>query len=701
MLRLFFVVFILNAYCLKSASVKEGYKALSIYDYFKAKKIFYQNLKSKPAESAYGLAIIFYRTDNPFSNVDSSAKYISKAMCYFKDSTNYSGFSINSKCIYNLSKLIAQKGFEKHVDSINIIGVHFFLTHYYFADSVLKIKAYDTRDNIALNYYSSFNSSDSVLIFQIIYPQSNYKQKAKNIYFDYQYKEHVKHNNEDELKFFISNYPNNPFRLQAELLLFEKIKQDHSPEKLKEYITSYASNNTLDEAWKYLYGLEIKNYDKKSLLNFVSKYPNYPNINIIYQEIELSEIKLIPIKNKYDLYGFVDTTGKWVIKPKYDDAQDFIEGFSAVCVNDSCFFINKNNERLGNIYFNEIESFYNGIAVVKKGNQYYLLNRSGQLISESYEEISSSQNNIYVCKKNGLYGAIDSKANIIIPFVYQKLGDFKNGYSYYKKNRTGLINIKNQTTLDNWDWISDVNTNQHVIVKLNNKFGIINTSGDIILEPKYDLLEECSENIYVVVSNSLYGFYNIKDKCFETTIEYAYKNQLKASEYYQENYFKVFKNNDVGLMDKNGKIIINYGTFQSISFNENNLLKVQKNNKFGFVDYRQKTIIPIDYEYADNFSHSTTIVAKSNTYSILDKSGKVIYSIKNAVLKRLANSIILVEQNDKVGLLNQKGESLVPILYDAYKENNDDSYLFELNDKLYYFHVKYKFLILIDTEELN
>lgn len=701
MLRLFFVVFILNAYCLKSASIKEAYKALSIYDYFKAKKLFYQNLKSKPAESANGLAIIFYRTDNPFSNIDSSAKYISKAIRFFKDSANYSGFSITRNSIDNLSKLIAQKGFVKHVDSTSIIGAHFFLTHYYFADSVLKLKAYETRDKIALNYYSSFHSSDSVYAFHVKYPQSNYKQKAQDIYFDYQYKEQVKHNNVGELKLFISNYPNNPFRHQAELLLFEKIKQEHSPEMLKEFINSYASDKTMDEAWKFLYGLEIKNDNKTSLLNFVSKYPNYPNINIIYQEIELSEKKLIPLKHKNDLYGFVDTTGKWVIKPTYDDAQDFIEGFSAVCVNDSCFFINKNNEKLGNVSFNEIESFYNGVAVVKKGTQYYLLNRSGQIMSDAYEEISSNQNNVYVCKKNGLYGVIDSKANIIIPFTYQKLGDFKNGYSYYQKNKTGLINIKNQISADNWDWISDVNTNQHVIVKLNNKFGIINTSGDIILEPKYDLLEECYENIYLVVSNSLYGFYNIKDKCFESTIEHSYKNQLKASEYYQANYFKVYKNNDVGLMDKNGKLIINFGAFQSLSFNENHLLKAQKNNKFGFIDYKQKTIIPIEYEYADNFSQGTAIVSKSNTYSILDKNGKIIYSLKNAILKRLTNSIILVEQNDKLGLINQKGEPLVPVIYDAYKENGDDSFLFELNDKVYYFHVKYKFLKLIDTDDLN
>ena len=38
------------------------------------------------------------------------------------------------------------------------------------------------------------------------------------------------------------------------------------------------------------------------------------------------------IKQKKGKYGFVDESGKWVIKPKFDEAGDFIEGFAAVAL---------------------------------------------------------------------------------------------------------------------------------------------------------------------------------------------------------------------------------------------------------------------------------------------------------------------------------------------------------------------------------
>ena len=698
MLRLFFIVLFFNFYSLKSASINEGYKALSIYDYFKARKIFYDNLNRKPTESSYGLAIIFFRTDNPFSDIDSSAKYISKAISNFKDTANLSGFIINPNSISSLSNQIAEKGFKKYVDSSDIKKINFFLSHYPFADFDLKEKAYDKRDLIIMNSHFDIKKSEDIQLFLLQYPQSNIKNEAKKIFYKCQYNEQVKKNSIDELKTFILNYAKNPYKDSAELILFEKVKQEYSPEILKDFISCCSSNLTIDEAWKFLYGLEIKNDDKNTLLNFISKYPNYPNSNIIYQEIELTEKKLLPLKNKNDLYGFIDTTGKWVIKPKYDDAQSFSEGYSAVCINDSCFFINKKGEKLVDIYFNEIESFYNGVAVVKNQQLYYLLNRSGQIISEGYEEITTNNNNVYVCKKNGVYGAIDSKARQIIPFIYQKLGDFTNGYSYYQKGKIGLINLKNQTLPDIWDWISEVNSEQLIIVKRNNKFGIINTSGELIIEPKYDLIQECGQSIYLLVDNANYGFYNIKDKCFETYIEYTYKNQLIANEYFNGTYFKLYRNNDVGIIDKNGKLTINYGVYQNITFNENNLLKVQKNNKYGFIDYKQKPIVPIEYEYADNFATQSSIVSKSNSYSIIDHKGKIIYTLKNAVLKRLSPSIILVEQEDeKIGLINPKGEILVPIIYNEYKDDSIDGYLFKLNDNLFYYNSSYKFMIPINS----
>ena len=73
-----FVFLLLCVFFFKSlaSTIDKAYKALNEYDYFKAKKLFYAQLKKSPTEAAYGLATIYYRQDNPFHKLDSAYKYI-------------------------------------------------------------------------------------------------------------------------------------------------------------------------------------------------------------------------------------------------------------------------------------------------------------------------------------------------------------------------------------------------------------------------------------------------------------------------------------------------------------------------------------------------------------------------------------------------------------------------------------------------
>ena len=63
-----------------AASVDKGYEALEVYDYFNAKKYFTKALKYHESPGAQGLAIIYYRDDNPFHSYDSAYVYVLRAI---------------------------------------------------------------------------------------------------------------------------------------------------------------------------------------------------------------------------------------------------------------------------------------------------------------------------------------------------------------------------------------------------------------------------------------------------------------------------------------------------------------------------------------------------------------------------------------------------------------------------------------------
>ena len=643
-----------------ASNIHNAYEALSIYDYFKAKKLFYKSLKKVPSDASFGLATIFARTDNPFSNTDSAAKYISISKLNFKDTITYFKYHISAKAISKLEEEISLKGFKKYNDQHTILAYNAFLNQYNFASDDLKKECYNLRDSIAYDYFSIYKSSDSIVSFLLKYPQTYLYNKAKYYFYNLQYHEKAPSLTEKQLKLFIRNYPNNPYIFKAESVLFDLIKQMNDADSLYQFIGKYSSLNTREEAWKSLYSLSVKNYTKEELFGFIQKYPDYPYNQNLLKEIYLSNRLLIPMKNNDEKYGYIDTLGAWVIKPQFDDADLFSEGFSAVCKNDSCFYINKDGQKTSDFYFEETENYVNGIAIVKKESKYYLINRSGQFVSNGYEDISEPSNNLFVCKSKNNYGAINFKGEVIIPFSYSKLGNFKNGYAYYLTSHYGLVNTNNFTLKAQWDWISDVDTNKIVIVKKENKFGLMRINEEIILPPSFDYIAPCQNGIYLLVKNGLYGFYNVKELCYITSISYTYNSAYETSDYTNGIFFKLLLDDEVALVDANGRFSINFGVYNNLFFAKCAIIRIQKNNKFGYLDRKLKAISTNDFDQATDFENNFAIVSKGLKSQIINKEGQVTYISKEGKISKLDDKLFLITTNELIGVIDYTGEIILP-----------------------------------------
>jgi len=686
---LFIISFTLNA---SASKISDAYEALSIFDYFKAKQLFYKTYSKLPSESSFGLATIYYRTDNPFSNIDSAAKYISICKTQFKDSITYAQFHINLESIQLLTNKISTKGFETYCNNNSVKDLNYYLSHFYFSSETILSKVYFTRDAILLENAIKYQSSDSVSQFLQKHPESILYQQGQQTFYDFQYKEKTPNKSLYELQVFIKNHPLNPNVSDAETKLFNLTQQLHSVDSVYNFIKKYSTTLTLEASWKLLYSLSVNNYSKDELTAFLNKYPDYPYNETVLKEIALSQNILIPLKNTNDKFGFIDTLGNWIIKPQYDDALEFREGFASVCKNDSCFYINKEGSRISEFVIDEAESYKDGIAIVKKDNVYYLINRSGQFISKGYQDINESFSKLYVCKQNNLYGAINLKGEIIIPFSYNKLGNFKNRFAYYMSSQYGLVDINNRALEAQWEWISDVDSNSIAIVKKKNQFGLMNVNEQIILPCEYDYLTHCKDDIYLVVKNNLYGFFNANEKCFITSVEYNYNPSFEPSYYTNGKNFKLIKDDEVALVDANGRYSINFGTYTNLFFAKCDVIRIQKNNKYGFVDRKLKPITAFEFEKATDFENNQSIVLKAKTSSLIDKSGKAIYSIKNAVIESTGYNLYFVKQNDLIGLLDEQGQRLLNIEFESIELISNHLYTCIKDNEIYLFNLKTRVL---------
>lgn len=645
----------------RASKIESAYEALSIYDYFKAKKLFYKELKkSHKAAAAFGLATIYYRTDNPFSNIDSAVKYITLSGNSFRAlrlKESHFGYTIDSINILTWADSIAQKSILRAYKTNTVKIYEQFLSGNPYATFKQKFDALYLRDELEYKANLGYHSSDSTKAFMLRYPESYFYNEYYTLRDKQLFEEQTPLKNAEQFNTFIAKNPKNKFISQAQDELFEIYRKNNDLQGLDFYVTNYKNSHFINEAWKLLYALSVKSYNNEELQSFVQNYPDFPFKASINKEIELNNKVLIMV-NDSDYIGFVDTAGKYLIAPQYDEATLFKEGLSVVNKNDSVFFINKENQNVFNSSYKDAYTFAFGNAPVNINDQWFLINRQGQKSAGPFEDLSEQSENIYIIKTNGKYGAMDVYGNNIISPQYNRLGDFKNGVAYYLSG--GLYGFVTRTGLASkarYQWISDFDENKLAIIKLNNQFGLVNENDSIVLSPQYDLVLKAENNIFIVVKNNKYGFYHGKG-CFMSDIEFDYKKELPVSFYTNGKLFKLLKKNKQALMDMNGRITIDYDTYEEVNFAHENMIRIKRNGKYGFVDRKLNLVIPCKYNSATDFNEGLSIcVLKQETF-LINTKGETILKTKDAITS-IPGNYYLVKDEEGDKLYDRKGQPII------------------------------------------
>lgn len=154
--------------------------------------------------------------------------------------------------------------------------------------------------------------------------------------------------------------------------------------------------------------------------------------------------------------------------------------------------------------------------------------------------------------------------------------------------------------------ISEVN---YFLLMQNNKYGVINKNGDIVVDPIYDVVEipNASKPVFICKGNydQNSGEYNIQvfnDK--EEPILYQYYtveaiklNNVESNGNYEKSVLKYKSDNKYGLIDFGGNKITDaiYDSIEGFNYREGILL-VKKSDKYGIINIKGASIIKPKYD---------------------------------------------------------------------------------------------------------
>lgn len=272
-------------------------------------------------------------------------------------------------------------------------------------------------------------------------------------------------------------------------------------------------------------------------------------------------------------------------------------------------------------------TFNNGYLFIKENTGFgYFIDKNGKRLStplnlKCHDGFKNGMA-VVTIKDNSVskYGFIDSTGQNTIPCIYDYAIAYRNGLSLVKKEKKwGFINKENQVVVPIiYDGCQFETNGSFYITTIDNKQGIVDTLGQIVIPPKYEKIYKYFYNNgnIIIGRNNKYG---LVDSAGNEILPVIYDRI-----YGTDNILYVNLDKKAGLINGRGNVLIpieyDLVTSNNSEYNRN---VVCKNNKWGYVSNSSKLLIPCEYYEAKSFYKNSAWV-RLNGYNLIDTMGNPI-----------------------------------------------------------------------------
>lgn len=332
------------------------------------------------------------------------------------------------------------------------------------------------------------------------------------------------------------------------------------------------------------------------------------------------------ISNKY----FVNIFGD-----KFDEYGKLRGSRILVRIKDKFGYADETGKLVIKAKFDFAASFYNGLAVVKQGNLCYLINNVGKKIKniDKYDKLYKVESRFdeyfehYELQE-------DRKSNNLSDHPFSVIGVIKD-------NKEGLIDLNGNVIIEplydyrpRFGWVYDIETcfseyHENAIIRKDGKYGLIDLKGNNILDPQYQEKLVFENGMAIAKKDDLYGIVSNTGRIMKAC---ECKSITRLPE---GNYLYSVENNsneiNYGLLNIEGELISKpiYSCFEPLHNNYIVCIKTENSKLYGTISEEGKVMIPINQEQIISYKEkkSELIVKKDNLYGVFSEYGEEIIPV--------------------------------------------------------------------------
>ena len=444
-------------------------------------------------------------------------------------------------------------------------------------------------------------------------------------------------------------------------------------EKNEEILKNYENVNTIDikEVVSSIpYEKTVLQYQKDGkygIINFEGKIiikPIYEEIrNMPYREGEL-------IVKKQGKYGVVSINGGKLLDCKYDyitgdnyyseekkyELDGYIVGINNEDGKMQYGYINNKREQILDVEFdkiyrmNDVKDDENIYLLAEKDGKIQLYKNNKLLLDNNYQSINYSEDSkLLILQKDGGYGVTDLNGKQILSVDYEQIripGDYIIAIKDGKQVIFDLVGTQKEN-LAYTNILKTENENYNITVDKNDKYGVINKDGNILIGNKYNYIQYLYDN-YFIVGGETGKSGIINDKGEEILpIKYEVIQKLDKNNIVQamvgnvlelyskemnnivsmengkieinDEYIKVYSNNQTTYVSNDGTLKTNFEIFN------NNIFASEREGKWGFVNKDNNVVV--DYQY-DKVTEVNELgfagIKKDGKWGVIDGKANII-----------------------------------------------------------------------------
>jgi hypothetical protein len=373
---------------------------------------------------------------------------------------------------------------------------------------------------------------------------------------------------------------------------------------------------------------------------------------VVLAELLFGETIRIPIKKKGagplfrihygDKWGFMDRTGRVVIRPQFSDVGDFFDGLAKILMpagkGYKYCFINESGETAIPCVFDNAGDFSEGLAPVKVGRRWGYINTSGTMvIAPQFQGAAEIRDG---------FGRVE---------VWDRVSCLDQTYTKDDAPAYAFVIYRSHATTGCFA--------EHA------RFGYVSKAGGISIKPEFPVAEDFSEGLAEVkVEETAGSKYAFIDKTGRIAIPAQFDQTHPFSEglaavdtgFREENGSIIA--GSWGFIDKSGAFVISPRFKAASGFSEGLAPASEGFGLWGYIDRTGRFVIAPAYDEASDFSEGLSAVCprdESGDCVYINRSGKKVLKVDDA-LWPFSDGLTIVGQHGRGVYVDRRGRTIAP-----------------------------------------